>query len=160
TLVGTAQNGALDVAVTNVTVDRQNFDFELNGFIGTVAEVFVIESAVKEDVEAAIAGTVKAELGPAIEEILNTFVLAGSLQSVLDVDMGIAAPISGVVHSSQGVTIQLDGKASVGTPEPGSPAVTQYRATPTLPAVFGPTSPGGLPYGAGLSMADDFVNQV
>ncbi len=160
TLVGSAQGGKLDIDVTNVTVDRQNFDFELTGFLGTVAEVFVIESAVKEDVEATIASTIQAEMGPAIEEILNSFVLAGSLQSILDVDMGIEAPITGVDHSNQGVTIRLDGKASVGVAEPGSPAVTQYRATPTLPVAFGSTTPTGQPYGAALSMADDFVNQV
>lgn len=160
TLVGSAQNGTLKIDVTNVTVDRQNFDFELTGFVGSVAELFVIESAVKEDVEATIAGTIQSEMGPAIEEILNSFVLAGSLQSILDVDMGIAAPITGVVHSSQGVTVQLDGKATVGVPEPGSPDVTLYRATPTLPVVFGPNAPSGQPYGAGLSMADDFVNQI
>jgi hypothetical protein len=160
TLQGAAVNGVLDIAVSNVVVDRANFDFELNGFVGTVAEAFVIESAVKEDVEAAIAQTVANELPPAIEAILGSFVLAGSLASVLDVDVQVAAPIAGVVHSSHGVTIQLDGKASAGVAEPGSPTVVAYRATPAPPVAFSPLTPTGQPYGAALAVADDFVNQV
>ena len=160
TLVGTANNGLLDVAVTDIDVDRANFDFELTGFIGSVAELFVIESSVKEQVEQTIADTIEAELGPGIEEILNAFVLAGSLSEVLDVDVSIAAPISGVVHDASGVTIELDGIATVGVPEPGTPDVTHFRGTPALAPTFGPLTQSGAPYDAALAFADDFVNQV
>ncbi len=159
-LVGSSQNGQLAVAVDDVVVDRQNFNFNLNGFIGSVAELFVIESSVKAQVEATIASTVQAELGPAIADILNGFVLQGSLMSTLDVDLNLAAPITGVVHANHGVTIHLDGKTTVGVPEPGSPAVTAYRGTPTLPVTFAAQTPQGVPYGAGLSIADDFINQI
>lgn len=159
-MVGSAQGGALDIALKNVVVNRANFDFELNGFLGTVAEVFVIESAVKEQVEATIASEIQAQLGPAVEEILNSFVLAGNLYSVLEVDVNLQAPITGVVHDAAGVTIQLDAQTSVGVAEPGSPALTTYRGTPTPAPTFGGSTPGGQPYEAALSVADDFVNQV
>ncbi|MGQ0553892.1 MAG: hypothetical protein ACT4PU_11820 [Planctomycetota bacterium] len=160
TLVGSAAGGQIQVAVTNVQVDRQNFDFELNGFLGTVAEVFVIESAVKEDVEAIVAQTISQELGPAIQEILGSFVLAGNLFETLDVDVNIAAPITGVVHDTSGVTIRLASTAGVGVAEPGSPVVPFYRATPAAGAAMGANTPGGQSYGAGLALADDFANQV
>lgn len=160
TLVGTAVNGKLDIALQNVIVNRQNFDFELNGFLGTVAEAFVIESSVKEQVEATIKSTIEAQLPPAMEEILNAFSLSGSLYDVLEVDTTLAAPITGVVHSSFGVTIQLDGKTTLGVPEPGSPSIPFYRATPVGPVTFGSTSPSGATYGAALAVADDFINQV
>lgn len=160
TLVGSASGGMIHVNVTNVVVERKNFDFELTGFIGTVAEAFVIESAVKEDVEETIAGVVQSQLGPATEALLNSFVVAGSLQSVLQVDAAIAAPITGIVHSNHGVTIRLDGKTSVGAAEPGAPAIGHYRGTPTAAVTFGATTPAGAPYEAGLAMADDFLNQL
>lgn len=160
TLVGSAQNGQLSVGVQNVVVNRANFDFELNGFIGSVAEVFVIESSVKEQVEATIASTVASELPAAMAEILNSFTLSGSLQSVLDVDLNLAAPISGVVHSAHGVGIQLDGKTTVGVKEPTAPAIAAFRATPTSTVAFPATTPSGQSYGAALAVADDFLNQV
>lgn len=160
TLVGSASNGQLAIGVQNVVVNRANFDFELNGFFGSVAELFVIESSVKEQVEATIASTVASELPAAMAEILNSFTLSGSLLSVLDVDLNLAAPISGVVHSTHGVGIQLDGKTTVGVKEPGSPAITAFRATPASPVAFGATTPGGQSYGAALGVADDFLNQV
>lgn len=160
TLVGSAQNGQLHVAVSNVSVDRQNFAFNLNGFLGSVAELFVIESAVKEDVEAAIAATVQQQLGPAVEEVLGALVLEGSLLDTLLVDVTIGAPVAALVHSNFGLTIQLDGKATVGVPEPGSPAVPQFRSSPSTPPTFAATAPGGGGYDAGLSVSDDFINLV
>ena len=160
TLVGSASGGQIDVAVTNIVVDRQNFDFELTGFVGTVAELFVIEDSVKQDVENTIAGFVADDLGPAVEELLNGFVIAGNLFETLDVDVDVAAPITGVVHSNHGVSVRLNGQAGVGSSEPGAPFINSYRATPTPAPVFGSLTPGGQPYGSALSLADDFVNQV
>lgn len=159
-MVGSAQAGKLAIALKNVTVDRANFNFNLDGFLGSVGELFVVESSVKEQVESTIASEIQASLGPAVEEILNSFVLAGNLYSVLEVDVNIEAPIRGVVHDAAGVTIQLDGKATVGVPEPGSPPTAMYRATPTAPPVFGGSTPAGQPFEAALTVADDFVNQI
>ncbi len=160
TLTGSASGGQLHVTVSNVDVDRANFDFELTGFIGTLAEVFVIESSVKEDVEALIAQAVSEQLGPAVEEVLGAFVIAGNLSEDLLVDVNVAAPITAVTHDATGVTIRLDTTAAVGSAEPGSPPVTQYRLTPAFPPVLGALAPSGLPYGAGVALADDFLNQV
>jgi hypothetical protein len=159
-MVASPQNGFIDVTLNNLVVDRANFDFELTGFIGTLAEVFVIESAVKEQVEDTIASEIHNQLGPAMEEILNSFVLAGNLEPLLGIDVNIDAPIAGVVNDSSGVTIRLDGSASVGVPNPGSPPVLRYRGTPSLAPMFASTTPGGQPYEAALSVSDDFVNQV
>lgn len=160
TLVGSAQNGQLAIGVQNVVVNRANFDFELNGFFGSVAELFVIESSVKAQVESTIASTVASELPAAMAEILNAFSLSGSLQSVLDVDLNLAAPITGVVHSAFGVAIQLDGKTTVGVKEPTSPVINAFRASPAPPVAFASTTPTGQSYGAALGVADDFINQV
>ncbi len=160
TLVGSAAGGQIHVGVTNIVVDRQNFDFELTGFIGTVAEAFVIESSVKEEVEATIAGFVATDLGPAVEELLNGFVIAGNLFETIEVDVDVSAPITGVVHSNHGVSVRLNGLSTVGSAEPGSPFINTYRSTPSPAPVFGSLTPSGQPYGSALSLADDFVNQV
>jgi hypothetical protein len=160
TLALSAAGGALAADVQGLDVALQGFQFNLDGFLGSVAELFVIESAVKSDVEAAIADAVESAFPPALAEILSSFAVAGSLYDTLEVDVDVFAPISGVVNGTSGTTIQLDGKASLGSARPGSPAVTQYRATPTLPPVFGATTPLGAPFGAGLAAADDFLNLV
>ena len=144
----------------NVNVTRNNFNFDLDGFLGSVAQLFIIEDAVKQDVEDAIETGLSAELGPAIEAILSEFVISGNLFELLAVDVQVDAPITQVIHNSSGATLLLDGQATVVSAEPGSPNVTTFRSTPTSPPTFGATSPGGFGYGAGLAAADDFLNQV
>ncbi len=155
-----APGGTLDATLQNLAVDLKSFSFDLSGFLGSVAELFIIESGVKAEVESAVADAVSAQFPPAIEEILSSFVLAGNLFDTLEVDVDLSAGITGVQSSTAGTTIQLDGSAAIGSSEPGSPAVAHYRTTPTAPPVFGPTTPGGATYGAGLALADDFLNQV
>lgn len=156
----TATGGQLDSTISNVVVTRYNFDFDLNGFLGDVAQLFVIESSVKEDVEAAIAQTVQSELGPALEEILSSYVVSGNLYSTLEVDVQLDAPFAQVVHSNHGVSLRLNGKASALSSEPGSPPLSQSLSTPTSAPVFGAATPGGASYGAAVALADDFLNQV
>ncbi len=160
TLVGSTTGGQLSINVQNVQVDRQNFDFELNGFIGTIAEIFVIESAVKEDVEDTVAGLVQTELGPALAEILGEFSIAINLYDALEVDVNILAPIASILHSDHGVSLILNGAVGVGSVEPGSPPITQYRTTPSSPYPFSSTTTSGVPYGTGLTVSDDFLNQA
>jgi len=159
-MVATPQSGEISVALNNIVVDRANFDFELIGFIGTVAEAFVIESAVKEQIEDTIAGEIENQLGPAMEEILNSFVLAGNLYELIGVDTNIDAPITAVVTDTSGVTLRLAASANVGSAEPGAPPLTQYRGTPSPAPGFSSTTPSGLPYEAALSITDDFMNQM
>jgi len=159
-MVATAQSGALNVSLNNINVNRANFDFELTGFVGTIAEAFVIESAVKEQVEATIASEIQNQLGPAMEEILNAFVLEGNLGELIGVDVNMGAAITSVVNDTSGVTLRLAGTAAIGSSEPGVPQVTDYRSTPSPAPVFGSTTPGGQPFEAALSITDDFVNQV
>ena len=160
TLGLTPSGGELKATMQNLSVDLQGFNFGLDGFIGGVAELFIIESSVKSDVEAAVGDTITAEFPPAIEEILTSFVIAGNLFETLEVDVNIAAPITGVVNGTSGTTIQLDGQVSVGAVEPGSPSVTSFRSSISSSPVFGSTTPSGAPYGAALAVADDFLNQV
>ncbi|MEM7309408.1 MAG: hypothetical protein AAF682_22185 [Planctomycetota bacterium] len=152
--------GTLDATLQSLSVNLQNFNFNLDGFLGDVAELFIIESSVKEDVEDAVAETIAAEFPPAVEEILSAFVIEGNLFETLEIDVDISAPITGVINSSAGTTIQLDGNVAIVSSEPGSPAVNAYRTTLTAPPPFGSTTPGGQPYEAGLAAADDFLNQV
>jgi hypothetical protein len=156
-----ASGGEITAGISSVDVVRHNFDFNLDGFLGDVAELFVIESAVRADVEAAVAQTVSSELPAAIAELLNQFQISGNLFELLEIDVEISAPVTGIVHSSSGVTIRLDTLATVGVPEPGSPTVSAYRRTTSVPPGFGATTPaGGVIYDAGLAAADDFLNQV
>lgn len=152
--------GQIDANVSNISVVRNNFNFDLDGFVGSVAELFIIEDFVKTEVENAVASAISTELAPAIEDILNEFVVSGNLFDLIEVDVQVDAPIADVLHTATGVTILLDGSATVLSSEPEAPTITTYRGTPSAPPVFGPSSPGGLGYGAALGASDDFLNQI
>jgi hypothetical protein len=155
-----AAGGTLHAAVSNPSVVRNNFSFDLDGFLGDVAQLFIIESFVQDSVESAVAGAIAQELGPALEEILGAYALAGSLATTIGADAVVAAPFDGVLHSADGIALTLDSSAVVGVAEPGSPLVTHALWTPTLAPSFGSTTPSGAPYQAALGAADDFLNQV
>lgn len=160
TIKFTVSGGQLVATVSNVAVTRYAFSFDLDGFLGDVAQLFVIEEGVKADVEAAIASAVQSELGPALQALLSSYQLAGNLYSTLQVDVQLAAPFAGVTHTSHGITLRLNGKASALSAEPGSPAITHCLSTPSSAPSFGASTPTGQAYGAGLAVADDFLNQV
>ncbi len=158
--LGATPGGQLDANLVNVNVVRNQFAFNLNGFFGSVAELFIIEDWVRDQVESAVESAVATELAPAIETILNDLTLAGNLFPLLEIDVDVGAEVAGVQTSTGGPTILLDASATVGVAEPGSPPVTRFRSTPTATPAFGATTPGGAGYGVGLGAADDFFNQV
>jgi hypothetical protein len=161
TIVPGVSGGALTVDVQNPTVNLNNFNFNLNGFFGDVAELFIIESWVRDTVEDAIEAEICNLLGPSIEEILSAYVISLNLFDTLEVDVSVDSPFSSVTTTTNGVTLRLDGYANIDSAEPGSPLVTQYRSTITSAPPFPGTTPAlGASYDGGLAMADDFLNQV
>ena len=159
-VTGNVVAGHLQISVQNPSVTLQGFSFDLEGFLGSIGELFTIESWIKETVEDSVESAVVSELGPLLEEILGSFVLEGNLWDTLEVDASIGAHITGVLHDSAGMTLVLDGQAEVLSAEPGSPVISQYRATPGSVPSFGTLTPNGLPYGAALALGDDFINML
>ena len=160
TLNGSVSGDQLQISVQNPSVSLQGFSFDLDGFFGSVAELFIIEDWVKDAVEDAVKSAVVAQLEPTLEEILGTFVLEGNLWDTLEVDASIKAHITGVIHDGAGITLVMNGQADVMSAEPGSPVITQYRATPGVLPAFGSLTPGGQPFGAAIALGDDFLNML
>ncbi|QDU68102.1 hypothetical protein [Engelhardtia mirabilis] len=159
-MVLSVQNGEIVVDLQNPTVVRNGFNFDLDGFLGSVAELFIIEDWVKEQVESAVADSLSAEMGPAIEEILNSYELSGNLFETLEVDVQIDADFASVQQTSGGVTLRMNGAAAALSSEPGSPVVTVYPATFGSGPAFGALSPNGQVYTAGLAASAGFLNLV
>ncbi|MHC4263830.1 MAG: hypothetical protein ACYSWX_15005, partial [Planctomycetota bacterium] len=160
TLDFSIQSGQVKAAVLNPSVVRNNFQFELDGFLGSFAELFIIESAVKEDVEAAVADAISAQLGPGIEEIFNALDISGNLFEQLGVDVTVGANFASVQETAQGVTLTLTGTADVITAEPGAPNLGVYPFSFSTPPSYGPLSPAGSVYEVAVAGADDFLNLV
>ena len=158
TITGSVQNGNLVLTLSNVDVVRNNFNFNLDGFLGSIAELFIIEDGVKADVEATIETELSAQLVPAISEILNGFELSLPLLDLLQVDVDVDIAWDQVTHTNGGMGIRFDASTSVNSVEPGAPRVNNYRFTPTSAPNFGPLSPSGQLYAEALAVNDDFVN--
>lgn len=160
TLDFSIQNGVVKAAVLSPSVVRNNFQFDLDGFFGSVAELFIIESWVKEQVEATVAEAIAAQLGPGVEEILNAFDVSANMFEQLGVDVTVGAKFASVQETAQGVTMTLTGTADVLSAEPGAPNVVVYPYTFSTAPTYGPLSPDGQPYEVAVSGADDFLNLV
>lgn len=158
TLVGTVQNGNLVLTLSNVNVVRNNFNFNLDGFIGSIAELFVIEDGVKSDVESTIETELSAQLLPAIQEILDGFELSLPLLDLLQVDVDVDIAFDSVNHVDGGLDLTFDATTTINSVEPGSPPIFNYRSTPSSAPNFGPLSPSGQLYAEAVAVNDDFVN--
>lgn len=153
-------NGQIVASLENPTVVRNGFGFDLDGFFGSLAELFIIESWVKDQVESAVAESLSAELAPTVEELLGSYELSVNLFETLGVDVQLDTPVAAIESNPGGVTIRLDGDAQVVSSEPGSPAVTHFPATFGPAPSFGATTPSGAPFGAGLAASAGFLNLV
>lgn len=159
-LVGFAQGGHLALDLQDLGVTKSNFNFDLNGFLGTIAQLNLVQDAIRKAIENAMKTEIDEALAPAVSGVLNTFLLKGNLQTFLGVDVEIEAPITGVVHDDHGIGIRLGGIATVGSAHPGAPAITKFRGSTSAAPDFGSLTPGGLQYEAAISISDDIVNQV
>jgi len=152
--------GELDVQVSSVTVNLSGFSFNLNGFLGSVAELFIIESWVKDQVVDTMESEIGGTIGPLMVEMLQAFDFSLDLGPELGLDAVVDVDFSNAVHSAHGVTLDLDAGVSVTTPAPGAPLVDLYPSTPAAPVDFGPLTPTGQTYGGSLAASDDFLNLI
>lgn len=154
------QNGEVQVDVSQPTIVRNNFNFDLDGFLGETAELFIIESSVKESVESAIQDAVQAELGPGIASIFNEFELAIDLTEILELPLTVTAEFADIQQDSQRITFVLDAGAQVLASEPGAPQLTHFSSSPqALPAVPN-TSPLGLSANGVTAFSEDALNAI
>ena len=152
--------GQLDVTVTSVNVNLSGFGFNLNGFLGSVAELFIIEDWVKDQVVATMESEVGDQIGPIMVEMLQAFDFSLDLGADLGLDAVVDVDFVGVDHSSHGVTLDLDAGVQVGVQAAGAPSVDLYAVTPASPVDFGTLTPAGLSYGGSLAASDDFLNLI
>ena len=154
------QNGDVAVDVSQPTIVRNNFNFDLDGFLGETAELFIIESSVKESVESAIQDAVQADLGPGIASIFNEFELAIDLTEILELPLTVTADFADIQQDSQRITFVLDAGAQVLASVPGAPQLTHFSSSPQpLPAVPN-TSPLGLAANGVTAFSEDALNAI
>ena len=152
--------GKVDTTLSQVDVVRNNFTFDLDGFTGSIAELFVIESFVKDEVENAVAQAIADELPAAVEDVLNGYELSLDLFELFGVDAGLSADFASVQTAGDGITLFLDGDSTVCTSEPGAPVVSSFFGSGTTTPAFGATTPTGQPYGAATALGEAFLNLV
>ena len=156
----TTSGGDLDVQVSGVTVNLSGFGFNLNGFLGSLAELFLIESWVKDQVVDVMEQEVGDQIGPILVEMLQAFDFSLDLGPELGLDAVVDVDFANAAHSSHGVTLDLDAGVTVGIPAPGAPSVSLYPSTPAAPVNFSPLTPTGQTYGGSLAASDDFLNLI
>ena len=159
-LVLSTTGGQLDLDVSNVSVSLANFQFDLHGFLGDVAQVFLIESWVKETVVETMEAEIGSQIGPIVLEMLSAFEFSLDLGPELGLETVVDLDFVSASHQSSGVTLGLDTRVIVGTPKAGAPGVPLYRSTPSALPGFGPLTPSGQTYGGALAANDDFLNLI
>ena len=158
-VLGTS-GGDLDLDVSNVSVSLTNFQFDLHGFLGDVAQVFLIESWVKDTVVETMEAEIGSQIGPIVLDMLSAFEFSLDLGPDLGLDTLVELDFVSANHEPSGVTLGLDAKTTVGIPKPGAPGVPVYRTTPSAVPGFGPLTPTGANYGGALAANDDFLNLI
>jgi hypothetical protein len=154
------QGGEVQVDVSQPTIVRNNFNFDLDGFLGETAELFIIESSVKGAVEDAIQDAVQAELGPGIASIFNEFELAIDLSEVLELPLAITADFADIQQDSQRITFVLDAGAQVLAAVPGAPVLTHYSSVPQPVPALPNSSPQGLVSNGVTAFSEDALNVI
>ena len=160
TLRLSAPGGALEVQVLNTDVQLSGFTFDLNGFLGDVAQLFLLESWVKSQTIAVMEAELGAQIGPTVNELLSAFEFVLDLEPTLEVDATVATTFVDVLHTSHGVSLTLDADIGVGSVPPGAPTVASYYATPSQPPLLGTSAPSGATYAGALAASDDFLNLI
>lgn len=152
--------GQVQVDVSEPTVVRNNFNFDLDGFLGETAELFIIEGSVKDAVEDAIKDTVQQELGPGMAELFNAFELAIDLTETLEVPLSITATFADIEQDANHIAFIMDAGADVLASEPGAPVLTQYSSRPQgVPSVPN-TSPLGVAANGVTAFSEDALNAI
>jgi hypothetical protein len=159
-LLLSTSGGDLDLDVSNVSVSLTNFQFDLHGFLGDVAQVFLLESWVKETVVDTMEAEIGSQIGPIVLEMLSAFEFSLDLGPDLGLETTVDLDFVSASHQASGVTLGLDTKASVGAAKPGAPGVPLYRTTPSAAPGFGALTPTGQTYGGALAANDDFLNLI
>jgi len=152
--------GDLKVNVSNVQVSLTGFSFDLHSFLGSVAQLFLIESWVEDITVATMEEEIGGQVGPIVEEMLAAFEFALDLNTDLELDAVVSTEFVGASHSATGLTVQLNTKITVGSQAPGAPSVDLYRKTLSATPSFSGLTPTGQSYGGSLAASNDFLNLI
>ncbi len=112
------------------------------------------------------AGPLDAPIAEGIETALSEITIAGAIGEGLGVQL--EAPLFKVEEDVDGITLGSDGRimANIGTgpgqcdAPPTAPDFTASLSVPEPFPVFGPLTPGGLPYGLGICISTAAFNQL
>lgn len=160
TLRLSAPGGELQVQVLDTDVQLSGFTFDLNGFLGDLAQLVILESWVKAQTIGVMEAELGAQIGPTVNALLSAFEFVLDLEPTLEVDATVATTFVDVLHTSHGVSLTLDADVAVGSAPPGAPNVAAYFATPSVPPVLGTSAPSGSAYAGALAASDDFLNLI
>jgi cysteine-rich repeat protein len=124
-------------------------------FIGDIQDLF--EPAL-EDFLNAEDGNGNTPIAGAIETALAGIEIAGPIGDGLGVVLD--TPMNAVLEDPVGITFRIDASATASTPDPEAPdLLASYDVAETFPT-FGANTPGGLPYGLGITLSTSSFNQL
>jgi len=124
-------------------------------FIGDIQDLF--EPAL-EDFLNAEDGNGNTPIAGAIETALAGIEIAGPIGDGLGVVLD--TPMNAVTEDTVGITFRIDASATASTPDPEAPdLIASFDVAETFPT-FGANTPGGLPYGIGITLSTSSFNQL
>lgn len=162
TQIDVDQIGANDVVLGGFN-DSTNCSGFLGGIVELLIDLFIgdiqdlFEPAL-EDFLNAEDGNGNTPIAGAIETALAGIEIAGPIGDGLGVVLD--TPMNAVNEDPVGITFRIDASAIASTPDPEAPdLVASYDVAETFPT-FGASTPGGLPYGIGITLSTSSFNQL
>jgi len=162
TQVDVAQIGLVDVVLGGFT-DTTNCSGLLGGLVEVLIDLFIgdikdlFEPAL-EDFLNVVDGNGNTPIAGAIETALLGVEIAGPIGDGLGVVLD--TPMNAVLEDNVGITFRIDASGTASTPDPEAPDLTaSYHVAETFPT-FGANSPGGFPYGLGITFSTSAFNQL
>lgn len=160
--VDVAQIGLVDVVLGGFN-DSTNCSGLLGGLVEALIDLFIgdiqdlFEPAL-EDFLNEVDGNGNTPIAGAIEVALSGIEIAGPIGDGLGVVL--QTPMNAILEDNVGITFRTDPSAVAATPDPEAPNLTRsYHVAESFPT-FGANSPGGFPYGLGITFSTSAFNQL
>lgn len=146
-------------AVPPQSVQLQNFNFSMPGFIGSAAQLRVIQNALRANLESILEDQISKKTATGYEQVFRGLLVEADVLGI-HVSARFSGAFSGNAHSVGGLTLRLQSTATPNSQPPGAPTILEYRSTPSTNPVFGALTPASVSYSSATAVSDDCFNQI
>lgn len=156
--LGSNPQGQLDVSLSNVQAQLGGFNFSVSGVLNTIAQIGLIQDALRAEVEGAIedqAPQVEAALQPLLADLVLAVDLTGS-----GIPLALDLPIDSVGYDAQGFTVRNLLLAQATSLDPAAPPLNAFRGGSSLPPSPGSFTPSGQSYDLATLLSEDLLNAI